>query len=328
MTEANRKISVIGLGGTIAMAPAARGLVPQTTVADMLAAIPCIERLGDLSPIDFCCTASPNLTFDHMRDLSRLIEAETNKGQDAIVVVQGTDSLEETAFAIELLTDTDIPIIFTGALRAATQLGSDGPRNLASAILAASKMDQGVWTVFNDEVHAARSVQKTHTTALAAFRSPNDGPATYLHDGKLYHKACTLPRLPVLDVDTELAWPRVAIITIGMDENESLLSALPDLGYRGCVLQAMGGGHVPVALVDVIENLTRHMPVVLCSRAYAGPVLENTYGYPGSETDLIARGVLPGGNLHSLKARVLLTLALAANPETAVTDFKAITTLI
>lgn len=310
------------------MAPTAQGLAPQATVADMLAVIPDVQEMGELSSIDFCCIASPNLTFDHMRDLSRLIEAQANKGQDAVVVVQGTDSLDETAFAIELLTDTDIPVMFTGALRAATQLGSDGQRNLCAAIRVASEMESGVWAVFNDEVHAARNVQKTHTASLAAFQSPNHGPAACLHENKLHDRTSTLPRLPIFHMDGQADWPHVAMVSIGMGEEPLLLSALPDLGYAGCVLQAMGGGHVPAALVNTIENLTRHMPVVLCSRAHAGPVLENTYGYPGSETDLIARGVIPGGTLHSLKARVLLTLALAANPETAVTNFKAVTALI
>jgi L-asparaginase len=109
-------------------------------------------------------------------------------------------------------------------------------------------------------------------------------------------------------------WPKVALLKLGMGQDPDLLRALPGLGYRGCVVEAMGAGHAPAHLVNDLARLAAVMPVVLCSRAGRGRICQRTYGYPGSERDLLARGLLGGGELGGLKARVALTIVLACHP--------------
>jgi L-asparaginase len=120
-----------------------------------------------------------------------------------------------------------------------------------------------------------------------------------------------------LSIGEPAAAVKVALLSIGLGADPDILSSLPGFGYNGCVLEAMGAGHVPEDCVPAIAALAAQMPVVLCTRARNGRICERTYGYPGSETDLIARGVLPGGALSGPKARVALLLCLMASAEGA-----------
>jgi L-asparaginase len=131
-------------------------------------------------------------------------------------------------------------------------------------------------------------------------------------------------RAPHIAISDAPNWPRVALIPLGLGDDGALLSALPSLGYDGCVIAATGGGHVPDACVPAIESLAGAMPVVLSSRIVAGHTFERSYGYPGSERDVLARGVLSGTGLSALKARVLLTLCLAADRRDAADRFSSV----
>jgi L-asparaginase len=162
----------------------------------------------------------------------------------------------------------------------------------------------------NGELHAARYVVKSHTTALDAFSSGDHSPVGRIHEGRVRMMGGPLERLGHRGALSAGPWPKVALAKIGIGQDPDLLLALPSFGYRGCVLEAMGGGHVPARLVPAIEQLIELMPVILCSRAARGRVCEDTYGYPGSERDLLSRGVLSGGGLTGLKARVALTIML------------------
>lgn len=325
-----KRIAVIGLGGTIAMTQGPNGFVPTAGIADVLAVVPALGELAVFEPIDFLSVGSANIGFDDLFRLSHAIKAVVDDGCAGVVVVQGTDSIDETAFALELLTDVAVPIVVTGAMRAASVPGADGPANILSSVIVAlgPAPSPGVFVVLNDEIHAARHVVKAHTASVGAFRSPDIGAMGRVHERRLRWHGASLPRLPLIPLKSRSAWPRVAIMPVAIGDDGAMLRALDGLGYAGCVLQAMGGGHVPAAQVPAIEQLASTMPVVLTSRTGSGRVYEASYGYAGSETDLLARGVITAGALGSYKARVLLTLLLAQDAGAAAARFSEAAALI
>jgi L-asparaginase len=166
----------------------------------------------------------------------------------------------------------------------------------------------GALVVLNDEVHAARFVRKGHAALPSAFASPLTGPLGVVAEGRLrlYLRPAPTPRLPMGAGDP----PQVALLRATMGDDLRLADALPGMGYAGAVIEGMGAGHLPAAAVDRAAALAARMPVVLAARTLAAPGFEATYGYPGGEMDLLARGLIAAGCLDGLKARVLLSLAL------------------
>jgi len=156
-------------------------------------------------------------------------------------------------------------------------------------------------------------VRKAHTTSVAAFTSGDMGPLGRIHEGRLRLQREDLSRLPQLGPAPSAGLPKVALQSLVLDGDTDILSQLPELGYRGCVVEAMGAGHAPKSLVPLLADLAAQMPVVLCSRTGFGRICEATYGYPGAETDLLARGLIPGGGLTGIKARIALQLCLATS---------------
>ena len=230
------------------------------------------------------------------------------------VVTQGTDSIEETAFTLDLLADADEPVVVTGAMRNPGLPGADGPANLVAAVRAAAAPEccgLGCIVVFSDEIHSGRFVRKTHTSSLATFRSPTVGPLGWISEGTP-RVALRPVRRRWISADALADVPPVALLTMTPGDDGRLLGAVGGLGYRGLVVEALGGGHVPAALVSELEALARAMPVILTSRTGAGEVLRHTYGFPGSEEDLLGRGLVWAGALDGPKARVLLAIMLAA----------------
>jgi L-asparaginase len=227
------------------------------------------------------------------------------------VVVQGTDTIEESAFLLDLLLSGSQPVVVTGAMRGADAPGADGPANLLAAVrtaAAAEAQDLGTLVVLNYDIHAARFVQKSHTTLPSAFASPLVGPIGAVVEGRpRFH--VRPPRLAGLPSYGGPPRP-VALLRWAMGEDGRLLEALPRLGYAGAVVEGMGAGHVPAEVALLLGELAARIPVVLASRCEAGPVFTRTYGYAGSEIDLIGRGLIPAGILSGLKARLLLGLAV------------------
>jgi L-asparaginase len=307
-------VSVISLGGTIASTGDGRGGVsPQLNAEELLASVPGLD--GDRVRLDaqtFRSLPSSTLALPDLAELAELVESEA-KTHDGIVVTQGTDTLEETAFYLDLATELDVPVVLTGAMRNPTLAGPDGPANLLAAIQVASHRPArglGVLAVFNDEVHAARSVRKAHTTSTAAFVSPDSGPI-----GRVSEDVVALHRrfrqAPTLRPSNPPSPATVAVLTTWLGDDGGLLDAV-DERYQGLVLAGLGGGHLPLPLADRIDELVARMPVVIASRTGAGPILRNTYGGRGTDRDLRERGVIGAGVLDPYKARLLLHLALAA----------------
>ncbi len=322
------KVALFTLGGTIASTGAAGGVEPRLTGADLLTSVTGLEQAGaELTVHDFRQVPSSSLTLDDMLGLAAAIQAQTGPdtpGADGVVVSQGTDTIEETSFLLDLVYDGDAPVVFTGAMRNPTLAGADGPANLLAAVtVAAARQARGLGclVVLGDEIHAARFVRKAHTTSVTAFISPPAGPLGLVAEGRVVMLTRPARRPPLAVLRALPALPaqaggpgrdvKTGLVTMVLGDDGTLLEAAAGR-FDGLVVAGYGAGHVPAAVVGQLGALARRIPVVLASRTGAGMVLARTYGYPGSELDLRERGLIGAGFLDPLKARLLLHLLLAA----------------
>ncbi|MEU4395871.1 asparaginase [Kribbella sp. NPDC023855] len=309
-------VALFTLGGTISMAGRTAAGVSRLTGADLTAAVPGLADLPvPLEVQDIEAVPSANLTLAKMLDVVDAASKAISNGATGVVVTQGSDTLEETAFLVDQVWPHAHPFVLTGAMRNPTLAGPDGPANLLAAARVAcspAARDLGALVVFNDQVHAARWVRKTHSTSTATFASPNAGPIGQLVEDQV--RILTRPArqdgVPGRAEPADFDAARVALYTVTLDDDGVLLSGLADT-HQGLVVAGYGVGHVPAALAPVLGELAERIPVVLTSRTGGGSVLRNTYSSVGSESDLLRRGLIDGGFLDPFKARVLLRLLLA-----------------
>lgn len=305
-------IALITLGGTISSESTAAGpgVVPVTG-ADLLrqeiqAWVPEVELIAH----EFRMLPSASISVADLLELTTFVT--TLRDVDAVVVSQGTDTIEETAYVLDVLgAAAHRPVVVTGAMRNRASAGPDGPANLVGAILVAASPDArglGVLVQFADVVHAARWVRKASTFHIDAFSSDPFGPVGLVSEGRAHLELAPRSR-PTLTAPSH-APARVALVSAGVSDDLALLAGLTSSGYDGVVLAGVGGGHVAADAVAQVERTAAEMPVVLCSRIGTGPAPTATYGYPGGEIDLLSRGLIPGRLLSQVKARLLLTLLL------------------
>src|SRR5690606_17020411 len=227
-------------------------------------------------------------------------------GADGVVVTQGTDTVEETAFVLDLVLPGPAPVVVTGAMRPPGAAGADGPANLLAAVQVAADpaaRGLGVLAVFDDQVHAAARVRKSRASGPGAFTSPDTGPLGWVAEGELHVLARPASSITVPPVEAAaLAAVRVAIATVPLGDDGGLLAAVGGLGYDGVVIEAMGAGHGPPHLVAPLTALAAEIPVVLASRTGAGLIHTATYGFPGAAPDLVAAGLIPAGWHDARKA--------------------------
>ncbi|WP_410633728.1 asparaginase [Amycolatopsis sp. cmx-4-83] len=306
-------IAVATLGGTISMAPVAgAGAVPRLGAAELLGG------LGDL-PVDVLAETLAGIGSASMdfATLLRCREWGLRQDADGFVVVQGTDTLEETAYFLDLCWPSELPVVVTGAMRNAGLLSPDGPANLRNALTVAAdprSRGRGALVTLNDDVHAARWVRKAHSSRLDAFTSAPAGPLGMVVEHAVHYFHPSPPRPPALT--GEDFGGLVAVVETGLDDpGEVLAHAAAQPGVRGIVLAATGAGHVSAGTADVVARLVDSLPVVVASRTGAGPTLRSTYGFHGSESSLIAMGATMAGWLDARKARILLRTLLAAGAD-------------
>ena len=307
------RVTVFSMGGTISSVDSGgKGVEPTLTGEALVSDVPEIAEVADVSAVSFRQAASGELRVEDLVELAAEISGRIDDGAAGAVVTQGTDTIEETSFCLDLLVEREAPVVVTGAMRNPTLPGADGPANLLAAIqVAASDVAKGLGTVvvLNDEIHAARFVHKSHTSNPATFRSDPVGPLGWISED--------VPRVVVRPIGghkvtlPENAQDRpVALYHVALGDDGRLLPDIEEAGYAGLVVEAMGGGHVPSLMVETLEDLASKMPVVLASRTGGGEVLRSTYGFIGSETDLLERGLIYAGPLDGRKARLLMTLLL------------------
>jgi len=308
-----KKICFLTLGGTIAFAPQKSD--DDGPIVDLTPFINSLDEIKDIADVDVKAimrSSSSALHVDNIIMVGSKIKELIKEGYEGFIVVQGTDTIEETAFLLGLMVQTDNPIIVTGAMRTPDMRGADGPANILACIrVAASDKCRGIGSlvVFNDEIHSGIHVRKVHPQSTAAFASES-GPLGYVAEG--------IPSLRVVPVKRSLPWinptgemKHVPLYSVPLGDDGALLEKVEELGYPGLVVAGLGGGHVPAELVETLERIANKIPVILSSRIGYGDMLTSTYsGYPGSETSLLGRGLISGGLLDARKARILLILLL------------------
>ena len=308
-----KKIAIIFNGGTISMKidEKIKAAVPSLSAEEIMSMIPGVEEYAEIEAYTFSSMPSPHMTLETMLKLSKFTtELVEREDIDGVVITHGTDTLEETAYLLDLTVKTKKPVVVTGAMRSGSELGYDGPFNLATSICTAisdEAVGRGVLVCFNGELNSASEVTKANSMALNAFRTPNFGPIGIVDNDNVifYRDANYSEKYDVSEIKKQ-----VALIKCVVDMDSSYIDYLIEKGCGGIVIEALGRGNVPPKMVDGIKKATElNIPVVVVSRCFEGRVFES-YGYEGGGKQLKDLGVIFGDTLPGQKARIKLILAI------------------
>lgn len=308
-----KKIAIIFNGGTISMKidEKIKAAVPSLSADEIMSMIPGVEDYAEIEAYTFSSMPSPHMTLETMLKLSKFTTELVERDEiDGVVITHGTDTLEETAYLLDLTVKTKKPVVVTGAMRSGSELGYDGPFNLATSICTAisdEAVGRGVLVCFNGELNSASEVTKANSMALNAFRTPNFGPIGIVDNDNVifYRDANHLEKYDVSKIEKQ-----VALIKCVVDMDSSYIDYLIEKGYGGIVIEALGRGNVPPKMVEGIKKaIELEIPVVVVSRCFEGRVFES-YGYEGGGKQLKNLGVIFGDTLPGQKARIKLILAI------------------
>jgi L-asparaginase len=308
------EIAVIGTGGTIsAVADARRRNGPGLDAAGIARGAGGLSGIARIHTADAGRIPGRAMTPADMHHLAERVLAEIAAGRAGVVVTHGTDTMEETVYALALMLDAGVPIVVTGAMRLPADPGHDGGANLRTAVLAArdpALAAYGPLLAFGDELHLARWVTKAHTSRPAAFASPETGPAGVVVEERVRMNAPPGPS-DHLGLPATLAGTRVELVWIYAGADGALISSAAERA-DGLVVAGTGGGHTPPSVAAAIgAAVAAGTPVVVATRCATGPTLSGTYGGEGGEAHLRDLGALHAGRIPALKARVRLQVALA-----------------
>ncbi|MHB1686723.1 MAG: asparaginase [Ignavibacteriaceae bacterium] len=308
-----KNILVVFTGGTFSMMidENTGGAIPRYSGEELLEKIPAAKNLANISCYDFGKYPGPHMTPDLMFLLSKKIKELIGAGNyTGVIVTHGTDTLEETAYLLDLTIKTPIPIVVIGSMKNSSEADWDGPRNLIDAIhvcLNENCKNIGVLVCLNREINAASEVTKTYTEEVDSFHSLDFGALGFVQNGRII-----LNRLPrkLETIETEKIITNVDILTVYAGMNEKFFKFSADSGVKGIVVEALGVGNVPPAAFEGIKYaVEKNIPVILVSRCPAGETLD-IYGYPGAGKWLHKIGVIFADYLNGQKARIKLMLAL------------------
>ena len=309
------RVHVIATGGTISN----MGSNPRRTGDELVAGVDQISRLAMVTTEQFSNVASGSITQEMLRDLARRVRALFREEDPpaGVIVTHGTDTMEETAFFLDLSVGSCEPVILTGAMRQANAVGADGPANLLNSIRLAVSPEakgRGTMLLMNDEIFLARDVTKTNTTRLNAFTAPMAGPAGVTDPDGIYFRSpapeCQPPRVDIEKVDS---FPRVDIVYSYIGADSAMVDALVDAGARGLVIAGVGrGGTTPSQSRALRRAIERGVIVVISNRTGAGRVGRGINPESLRELESGRGAIIGAGDLNPPKARILLALGLAA----------------
>ncbi|PAB57628.1 asparaginase [Anaeromicrobium sediminis] len=310
-----KKVAIVFTGGTISMKidPKISAAIPALSGEQIMSMVADIDKYADIEPIELARIPGPHMSPEKMLELSKLIKRLVARDDiTGVVVTHGTDSLEETAYFLDLSINTYKPVIVVGAMRSNSELGYDGASNISAAIctvISEEAKNKGVLVVMNNEVNAANEVTKTHTLTLDTFKSLEFGPLGIVdNDEVIFYRDITKHTY----IETDSVESRVDLIKTAVGMDSRLIKYCVDTGAKGIVLEAMGRGNIPPLMVDGVKYaIEKGTVVVMVSRCHMGRVLD-TYGYKGAGRELRQAGVIFGGSLPGQKARIKLMLALAS----------------
>ncbi len=301
-----KRILIVTTGGTIAMKfEEDKGVVPGVDPIGFLKSFPQLLHTAEIEVFEYSNIPSPYMTPEKMFDLARQVDIKIIDF-DGIVITHGTDTLEETAYMLDLVLTSRKPVVFTAAMRSGTDLGLDGPRNIVGAVRVASceeSIDKGVLVVMNDEIHSARDIVKANTGKVESFISKDYGILGIVDPDKIVYHRQMIGRETVWtdELETNIDLIRACA---GMDGRFVECSIAK--GAKAIVIEAFGRGNLPIEMIPSIEEaVARNILVVIVSRSYSGRVLPE-YGYDGGGMHLQRIGVILGGDYRGHKARIKL----------------------
>ncbi|XMB72444.1 asparaginase [Mycoplasmatota bacterium WC30] len=308
------KIYMIFTGGTISMKidAASHTVKPALSANQIMQSLLDSKLYKELEVIEFSEVPSPSITPVMMLEISRLIKNLIRTSDPlGFVVIHGTDTLEETAFFLDTVIDSQIPIVVTGSMKSSSELGFDGVNNLVSSILVAKSTKshgRGTLVVMNDQINAASEVTKTNTLTLDTFKSMDYGPLGIVDNQEvIFHRevSYTRKKLKVDSVSND-----VHLLKAYAGSDSTLIDYLLTLDTKGIVIEALGRGNLPPMMIDGIKKaIEKGIPVVICSRCPSGRVFDS-YGYLGGGKFLTDMGCILAPSLNGQKARILLMLAI------------------
>jgi len=308
-----KKVAIIFTGGTISMTVDEKigAAIPTLSGEQIMSMVTNMDKVADIEVFNFAEIPGPHMTPEKLIELkhyvNNLLAREDICGA---VITHGTDSLEETAYFLDLTISSDKPVIVTGAMRSSSELGYDGPSNLSASVCTAvsdKAIGKGVFIVLNNEVLLASEATKTDTLALNTFKSLSKGPLGLIDCNELVLFKNTEERT---FIDTDNVETKVALFKSGIGMDDEFIKLAADNGYKGIIIEAMGRGNIPPQMYEGVKYAReKDIPVVIVSRCHSGRVFDS-YGYLGSGRDLRNIGCIFGGELPGQKARIKLMLAL------------------
>lgn len=322
-TDASRgspmsRVAVLFTGGTISMVAdaTAGGRIPTLDGAAILARVPGIEAIADLEVVDLGRTPASHFTFPKLFEIaSEIRRCQADPAIDGVVVVQGTDVIEETAFLWDLVLDRPEPVIVTGAMRAASDPNDDGPANLRNAVRCAASPElrgAGVQVVLDGTINPADAVTKTHAGALDSFQCLDTGPLGRVRDGRVVLDGFRGPRQTRRHVATDRAAEGVLLLTAHVAMDGALLDAAVALRPPGIVIEATGAGNTAASLLEAAGRAMEQGIVVAFTTRCAAGAASDGYAFPGGGATWVRAGALVAGHLSGPKARIALALGLGA----------------
>lgn len=307
------KVVVIFNGGTISMKVDKKihAAVPDLTGEQIMSMVTGIEEYAEIETYTFSSLPSPHVTPEIMMELSCYVKSFLNRDDvDGVVVTHGTDSLEETAYFLQLTIDSEKPVVVTGSMRNSSELGYDGPANLAASICTATSKaarNRGVIVCLNNELNCAGEVTKKNSMSLNTFQSPEFGPIGIVdsNEVRFYRENLIEEHISTDKIETN-----VHLIKSCAGMNGDIIDFFVEKGCKGLVIEAMGRGNLPPLMASSVKKaIDKDVAVVLVSRCYEGRVLDS-YGYEGGGKQLRDMGVIFGNSMPGQKARIKLILAL------------------
>jgi L-asparaginase len=315
------KVIILATGGTIAGAGAAADRAGYTAgkipIDDLIGAIPAVKKIANITGEQVASVGSQDMTIDIWKKLAvRINQIYANHEADAVVVTHGTDTQEETAYFLDLVVPSEMPVVLTGSMRPATAISADGPKNLYDAITVAidpKTKGRGVLVSFNEGIFDAREVMKMSTTFTNAFGSPNTGPIGHAYDGKVEYYANAVrevnPKLPVT-VTANTKFPVVDIVYMYADAPAYNIDDLIARKVDGIVIAGVGNGNFNKAYMDAVKRAVA-AGIIVCraSRAPSGRVVLH------DEINDDELGTIVSDDLTPQKARILLMLGLTKSKD-------------
>ena len=313
-----KHLLVIHTGGTISMSQDQSNKVVTNDINPISMHQDVINQYAQIDELNPFNVPSPHMTIQHVKQLKDIIlEAVSNKYYDGFCYHAWYRYVRRNCLLLDLILGIEQPVVITGAMRSSNEIGSDGLYNYISAIRVASDekaRHKGVMVVFNDEIHTARNVTKTHTSNTNTFQSPNHGPLGVLTKDRVQFHHMPYRQQALENVNEKL---NVPLVKAYMGMPGDIFSFYSREGIDGMVIEALGQGNIPPSALEGIQQLVSlNIPIVLVSRSFNG-IVSPTYAYDGGGYQLAQQGFIFSNGLNGPKARLKLLVALSNNLDKA-----------